>query len=58
MGQGFFGREDELASLMSLHEPLVGRMLHYDGLRGRFDEFEVPRDPGCPACAVGYRRRQ
>lgn len=31
--------------------PLVGRVLVYDGLGGRFDEFRLARRPGCPDCS-------
>jgi adenylyltransferase/sulfurtransferase len=31
-------------------EPLVGRLLIWDGLRMEFDRVEVARDPGCAAC--------
>jgi hypothetical protein len=27
-------------------------MLHYDALHARFEEFEIPRNPRCPACAA------
>jgi molybdopterin/thiamine biosynthesis adenylyltransferase/rhodanese-related sulfurtransferase len=39
-----------LKLLLGAGVPLVGRLLHYDGLRGSFDEFEVSRDPHCLAC--------
>jgi molybdopterin/thiamine biosynthesis adenylyltransferase/rhodanese-related sulfurtransferase len=48
---GLLQAAETLKLLLGAGEPLVGRMLHYDGLRGRFDEFEVSRDPQCPACA-------
>jgi molybdopterin/thiamine biosynthesis adenylyltransferase/rhodanese-related sulfurtransferase len=48
---GLLQAAETLKLLLGAGVPLVGRMLHYDGLRGRFDEFEVPRDPRCPACA-------
>ena len=48
---GLLQAAEALKLLLGAGVPLVGRMLHYDGLRGRFDEFEVPRDPRCPACA-------
>jgi sulfur-carrier protein adenylyltransferase/sulfurtransferase len=31
-------------------QPLVGRMLLFDGLPSRFRELEVRRDPDCPVC--------
>jgi molybdopterin/thiamine biosynthesis adenylyltransferase len=42
---------EALKLLLGLGEPLVGRMLHYDALLGRFSELEVLRDPVCPACS-------
>jgi sulfur-carrier protein adenylyltransferase/sulfurtransferase len=36
--------------LLSLGEPLIGRLLAYDALEERFRSFKVPRDPHCPAC--------
>ena len=48
---GLLQAAEALKLLLGAGVPLVGRMLHYDGLRGCFEEFEVPRDPRCPACA-------
>lgn len=39
--------------LLGLGEPMVGRLLMYDGLRGEFSEIAVPVDPDCPSCAPG-----
>ena len=36
--------------LTGIGEPLVGRMLIFDGEGARFEEIEVPRDPNCPIC--------
>lgn len=44
---------EALKLLLGVGTPLVGRMLHYDGLHGGFDEFEVPRNPGCRTCVDG-----
>ena len=30
--------------------PLIGRLLYYEALEGRFHEFKVPKDPRCPLC--------
>jgi hypothetical protein len=35
---------------MNSLQALVGRMLHYDALRGRCEEFAVLRNPGCSTC--------
>ena len=34
-------------------EPLVGRLLLWDGMRMRFDQIEVMADPVCSACGIG-----
>ena len=39
--------------LLGLGDPLAGRLLLYDGLRGEFNEIAVPVDPECPSCAPG-----
>jgi len=39
-----------LKLVMDLGEPLTGRMLMYDALRGGFHEMKVKRDPDCPLC--------
>jgi adenylyltransferase/sulfurtransferase len=31
-------------------EPLIGRLLLYDALRMRFQEFKIRRNPKCPLC--------
>ncbi len=36
--------------LLGVGAALVGRLLLYDGLEGRFRELRVPRDPDCPVC--------
>ncbi|MFP5516931.1 MAG: ThiF family adenylyltransferase, partial [Alphaproteobacteria bacterium] len=41
--------------LLALGEPLAGRLLLYDGLRGEFNEIAVPLDPDCPSCSAGAR---
>jgi len=48
---GVLQATETLKLLLGAGVPLVGRLLHYDGLRGSFDEFEVSRDPGCRTCA-------
>jgi sulfur-carrier protein adenylyltransferase/sulfurtransferase len=32
-------------------EPLLGRLLTYDGLRQRFTTLQLPRDTACPLCS-------
>jgi sulfur-carrier protein adenylyltransferase/sulfurtransferase len=36
--------------LLSLGEPLIGRLLTYDSMDESFRSFKVRRDPECPAC--------
>jgi len=48
---GILQATEVLKLLLGIGEPLLGRMLQYDALRARFDEFEVMRDPLCRACA-------
>ncbi|MBP2299666.1 molybdopterin-synthase adenylyltransferase MoeB [Azospirillum picis] len=37
--------------LLGLGQPLAGRLLLYDGLRGEFNEIAVPVDPDCASCS-------
>jgi len=39
--------------LLGLKRSLVGRLLAFDALEVRFDEFELVRNPDCPACGDG-----
>jgi molybdopterin/thiamine biosynthesis adenylyltransferase/rhodanese-related sulfurtransferase len=48
---GLLQAAETLKLLLGSGAPLIGRMLHYDSLRGSFEEFEVPRDPHCRGCA-------
>ena len=36
--------------IVGIGEPLVGRLLHFDALKGKFRELNLRRDPGCPVC--------
>ena len=36
-------------------EPLVGRLLLWDGMRMKFDQVEMMADPACSACGTGGR---
>lgn len=38
---------------LGIGEPLVGRMLYYDALKGRFSELRLKRNPQCRYCADG-----
>jgi molybdopterin/thiamine biosynthesis adenylyltransferase/rhodanese-related sulfurtransferase len=49
---GMLQAGEALKVLLGAGELLAGRLLHYDALRGRFDEFDVERDPRCVSCAT------
>ena len=53
---GLLQAAEALKLLLQTGDPLVGRMLHFDALRARFDEFEVLPDPRCAICARTGRR--
>ncbi len=55
---GLLQAAEALKLLLGVGDLLVGRMLQYDALHGRFDEFEVLPDPGCTACARAGSRDQ
>ncbi len=39
--------------VLGIGEPLVGRLLHYDALAARFDEYALERNPRCRYCGDG-----
>ncbi len=41
---------ETLKLLTGIGEPLIGRLLHYDALAMRFDEYRLEKDPACPVC--------
>ncbi len=41
---------EALKVLAGMGEPLVGRLLLWDGLRAEVRRLKVPRDPACPVC--------
>jgi adenylyltransferase/sulfurtransferase len=43
---------EALKLLLGLGESLAGRLLSYDALTMRFEEFRVKRDPDCPVCGT------
>ena len=56
--QGMGGNLQALEALKlitGIGEPLVGRLLHIDGLAMKFREFALRRDPDCARCAEGRR---
>jgi len=50
---GVLQAAEALKVLLGIGDVLVGRLLQYDALRGRFEEFDVARDPQCRSCAPG-----
>ena len=38
--------------ILSIGEPLIGRLLTYDALGMRFREVRLRRDPKCPLCGT------
>jgi molybdopterin/thiamine biosynthesis adenylyltransferase len=52
---GLLQATEALKLLLGVGTPLVGRLLIYDALLGRFRELGLQRDPGCPACGVSAR---
>jgi len=47
---GLLQSVEALKVLLSMGDPLVGRMMTYDALAGEFSELGLYRDPNCPAC--------
>ncbi|MEN8183487.1 MAG: molybdopterin-synthase adenylyltransferase MoeB [Myxococcota bacterium] len=41
---------ETLKLVTGIGEPLIGRLLQYDALEMRFQEFRLRRDPACPVC--------
>ena len=41
---------EALKYLARVGEPLIGRLLLWDGLRADARVMKVPRDPACPVC--------
>jgi molybdopterin/thiamine biosynthesis adenylyltransferase len=50
---GILEAVETLKLLLGIGEPLLGRLLTYDGLAGSFREFKIKRDPNCRYCADG-----
>ena len=50
---GLLQASEALKLLLGIGETLVGRLLQFDALCGRFEEFDVQRDPRCRTCAPG-----
>ncbi|MBZ0270572.1 molybdopterin-synthase adenylyltransferase MoeB [bacterium] len=39
--------------ILGIGDPLIGRLLAYDGLESKFREFRLRKDPDCEYCAEG-----
>jgi molybdopterin/thiamine biosynthesis adenylyltransferase len=50
---GLLQATETIKLLLGLGEPLVGRLLCFDALRGRFTELAIERDPQCRWCGEG-----
>ncbi len=47
-----------LELLMGLGDPLIGRLLVFDGMRMSFEEVRIKKDASCPVCAPGRRFKE
>lgn len=47
---GMLQATETIKLLLGTGDPLVGRLMTYDGLAGEFSELRLFRDPECPAC--------
>ena len=47
---------EALKYLVQVGEPLIGRLLLWDGLQAEARMLKVPRDPACPVCGTGTSR--
>jgi sulfur-carrier protein adenylyltransferase/sulfurtransferase len=41
---------ETLKLLLGIGEPLIGRLLLFDGLSGKFEEVVIRKNPSCPEC--------
>ncbi|MFN3197502.1 MAG: molybdopterin-synthase adenylyltransferase MoeB [Bradymonadia bacterium] len=48
---GLLQATEALKLLLGVGEPLVGRLLAYDGLKSTLRQTALPRDPACPTCS-------
>jgi len=47
---GLVQATEALKLIAGMGETLSGRLMHFDGLKMKFREFKVRRDPECPVC--------
>ncbi|MBI2313753.1 MAG: molybdopterin-synthase adenylyltransferase MoeB [Betaproteobacteria bacterium] len=52
---GLLQATEAVKILLGIGEPLVGRLLYFDGLRGAFTELALDRDPKCRYCGDNAR---
>jgi len=50
---GLLQATEALKLLLGVGEPLSGRLLHYDALRGQFQQLRMKANADCPVCAPG-----
>ena len=50
---GCLQANEAIKLLLGIGEPLVGRLVHFDGLRMKFRELKYTADPACRVCAPG-----
>ncbi|MGN2392137.1 molybdopterin-synthase adenylyltransferase MoeB [Pelomicrobium sp. G1] len=50
---GLLQATEAIKLILGIGDPLVGRLLYYDALCGRFDELALERDPSCRYCGDG-----
>ena len=50
---GMLQANEAIKLILGVGQPLVGRLLTFEGLATRFTELKLRRDPKCPVCADG-----
>jgi len=50
---GMLQANEAIKLILGVGQPLVGRLLTFEGLATRFTELKLRRDPNCPVCADG-----
>lgn len=50
---GLLQATEAIKLLLGVGEPLSGRLLHYDALRGQFQQLRMKANAECPVCAPG-----
>ncbi|WP_421621420.1 molybdopterin-synthase adenylyltransferase MoeB [Alkalilimnicola ehrlichii] len=50
---GLLQATEAVKLLLGVGEPLSGRLVHYDALRGQFQQLRMKANPDCPVCAPG-----